>query len=103
MTNQTDKYFINYFNETDRITNFDYYEDKEINGYLHIFNFEYSKEDILNIILNLPIDIKKKIRKNFIMIDFKAGDIMHFINYILNGHCKILVEQQIKTIQENKI
>jgi hypothetical protein len=97
----TNSYFETYFKETDRIEDFDFYEQKEINGQLHIFEFSYTKADILKIILNLPIDIRDKIRKTFIMIDFKNGDIMHFINYMLNGHCKELIRQQIECINEN--
>ena len=95
------KYFNTYFKETNKITNFDYYDEKEIDGEMHIFTFSYTKEDILKVILNLPLDIQEKIRNIFIQIDFKNGDIMHFINYLMNGHCRILVGQQIREIEND--
>ena len=95
-----DNYFKMYFKETDKIQEFNATISKEIKGELHIFEYNFTKADILKIILNLPEDIKAKIRTTFIQIDFRNGDINHFIDYILNGHIKLLSEMKIKEIEE---
>ena len=88
-----DQYFKMFFAETDKITDFCFVKESEINGTLHIFEYNLTKEDILKEILKMPIAIKEQIRDKFIQIDFKNGDINHFVNYILEGHYNLLVEQ----------
>ncbi len=41
-------------------------------------------------IARLDVSTQEKIRKNFILIDFKNGDILHFYKYIAKGIAKIV-------------
>jgi hypothetical protein len=77
---QSDKqYFIDFFKESDVIDDSFTVVDKK--GTTHIFD----KRQVLNEILAMPSSIKKKVRHKFVQIDFKRGDINHFITYLLQG------------------
>lgn len=91
----TDNYFKMFFKETDKISDYGYF--KEVGE--HIFTFDYTKEDILKIILSFDKETKKKIRDKFVMIDFKNGNIQHFIDYLLDGYCEMQIQ---KTMEEIK-
>ena len=82
MANEQDRYFKDYWAETDKIDDEFFITDSK--GTQHIFD----KEQVLVEILAMPNSIKKKIRHNFVIIDFKNGDPNHFIKYILKGLVK---------------
>jgi hypothetical protein len=42
-------------------------------------------ESVIEFVCKLDKDTRVKIRKTFVMIDFKNGDIMHFVNHIAKG------------------
>lgn len=44
---------------------------------------------LIEFIYSLPKDIILKIEDTFKLIDFKNGDIMHFINYLATGMVKL--------------
>lgn len=56
------------------------YSDK---GTMHFM----SLQNVCDFIMNLDRKTKDSIRKNFVMIDFKNGDVMHFVKYIAKGMC----------------
>lgn len=39
----------------------------------------------IDFVCSMPANIQEQIRKNFVMIDFKNGDVLHFWNHIVNG------------------
>ena len=82
MGNEQDKYFKDFFAEKDSID--DEFIVVDSKGQTHVFD----KDQVLVEILAMPNDIKKKIRNKFVIIDFKRGDINHFINYMLKGLVK---------------
>lgn len=88
----SDQYFKMFFKETDKIGSYGFYKCVGDN----IFTFDYSKEDILKIILSFSPETKKKIREKFVMIDFKNGNIQHFIDYLLDGYCELQVKQALE-------
>ena len=44
---------------------------------------------VIEFICNLPANIKKDIRNKLVVIDFKNGDVFHFLNYIVDGMIKL--------------
>lgn len=44
---------------------------------------------VIEFICNLPAHIKKDIRNKLVIIDFKNGDVFHFLNYIIDGMIKL--------------
>jgi hypothetical protein len=84
------RYFNQYFKENDKIQEFSYLETRK--G--HIYEFNFTKADMVKIINALPKDLQEKIRNQFILMDFKGQDINRYINYLMTGHCKILIKQQ---------
>ena len=80
---QSDKqYFKDFFEENKSIQNGFIVKDKK--GMTHIFD----REQVLVEILNLPASTMKKVRTKFVQIDFRHGNINHFINYLLKGLVK---------------
>jgi hypothetical protein len=92
------KYFNTYFKENDKIQDFCYVESIGE----HVYEFNLTKADILKVILDLPDDLQKKIRDKFVIMDFKGGDINHFLDYLLKGHCKLLIEAREKEYEMQK-
>jgi len=45
-------------------------------------------EALIDFIKSLPADHKKKIKDTFVMIDFKNGDCLHFLNHLAEGMVK---------------
>jgi hypothetical protein len=84
------RYFNTYFKESDKIQDFCYAETVGD----HVYEFNLTKSDILKIILDLPKELQIKIRNQFILIDFKNGDINNFLDHLLKVHCKIFIERQ---------
>jgi hypothetical protein len=84
------RYFNQYFKENDKIQEFSYLETIGE----HVYEFNFTKDDMVKIINALPKDLQEKIRNQFILMDFKGQDINHYINYLMTGHCKILIKQQ---------
>ena len=82
MPQTTKQYFKDYFNESDKIDSS--FEVTDSKGNTHIFD----REMVLQEILSLPNSNQKQIRDRFVIIDFKNGDINHFIKYILKGLVK---------------
>ena len=97
------RYFQLYFKETDKIQEYNEVKEVTINGTLHILEYNLTKEDILKIILSLNEELRQKIRNTFIQIDFKNGDINHYINYLMKGYTEILTQEQIKEIQKTEL
>lgn len=89
------RYLQMYFKESDKINDFSFYKEVEVNGELHIFTFDYTKADILKILCSFDKEIQETIRETFIKIDFKNGDINHFIEYILNRYCEDLIKNEV--------
>ena len=86
--NNTDNYFKNFFNETEKIE--PYYNEFNIKDTVHIITLD--KQDILETIYKFSLDNKKQIQNKFIEIDFKNGNINHFIKYVLNGYYTLILE-----------
>ncbi|MDP2684924.1 MAG: hypothetical protein Q8P20_07875 [bacterium] len=82
-------YFKNFFRETEEINEFNY--TTVDNG--QIWDFSYTKKDILKIILQFDKTTKKKIMKKFIQIDYMNGDINHFVEYIMLGYAKRQIQK----------
>jgi len=82
MAQSTKQYFKDFFEEKDSIK--DSFEITDSQGTLHVFD----KQMVLAEILALPNKNQKQIRDRFVIIDFKNGDINHFIEYILKGLVK---------------
>mgnify|MGYP001583285306 CR=1 FL=1 len=82
MAQSTKQYFKDFFEEKDSIK--DSFEVTDSQGTLHVFD----KQMVLQEILALPNKNQKQIRDRFVIIDFKNGDINHFIEYILKGLVK---------------
>lgn len=58
-------------------------KDLNIEGQINL-----TTRTVLEFIYQMPTDIQKKVAKTFIQIDFKNGDIMHYIEYLANGMAK---------------
>jgi len=80
--NEQDRYFKDFFEEKSNIDDEFVVEDSK--GQTHIF----MKDQVLEEILAMDNSTKKKIRTKFVQIDFKNGDINHFIKYMLKGLVK---------------
>ena len=89
------RYLQQYFKETDKIIDFCFCKEIDIKGQFHIFTFDYTKADILKIFCSFDKATQETIRENFIKIDFKNGDINHFIEYILNRYCEDLIKIEV--------
>lgn len=92
------KFFQKYFKENSDIHEFSYCTVVEN----HVFDYNYTKDDILKIILNFSEDIRFKIMEQFIKISFAGGNINHFLEYLLLGYCKEDIKQQLKVFEENR-
>lgn len=80
-----DKYFRDFFREKEGIKEWNYSEFYK--G--EMWEFNYTKQDILKIILSLSPSDKRSIRNQFVKIDFANGDINHFLDYFLKGYVKV--------------
>ena len=78
----------------DDINNFSYI--KVING--HEWNFNYTKKDILKIILSIDEEDKQKMCKKFVEIDFINVNINKFLNYFITEFCNRQISSEIKKI-----
>lgn len=58
-------------------------QDLNIEGQINL-----TVRNVLELIYNSPIEIQQKISKTFIQIDFRNGDVMHFIKYLAQGMAK---------------
>jgi hypothetical protein len=52
---------------------------------VHFIEFEV----LIDFIKSLPANDKKKIKDTFVMIDFKNGDCLHFLNHLAKGMVSI--------------
>jgi len=93
-------YFQQFFKETEKITDFSYFKEINIDGELHIFEYNYTKGDILKLICGFDKTTQKKIRNKMVYIDFNNGDIMHFLNYVLNTYCDLMTDLKIKELKK---
>ena len=81
----SDKYFKDFFAEKDGIQEFNY-SDMKGN---HVYEFNYTPDDILKIILSMDESTKRKIRDQFVKIDFANGDINDYIDFLMTVYVKI--------------
>lgn len=86
------RYFNLYFKESDKIQEFNAVHTIDDEKGLRVYEYNYTKEDILKIINSMPDKMQKDIRKIFIMTDLKGGD----INIFLNGLCEKFAQEQTK-------
>jgi len=45
--------------------------------------------NVIEFICNLDLKTQAEIRNKLVLIDFKNGDVFHFLNYILDGMLKV--------------
>ena len=92
MTQQTskkaDEYFDHLFEEKENIQDFSYCESKGN----HIWEFNYTPDDMLTILKSLDPKTKHQIIHTLTIIDYKNGDINHFLNYVFKGYAKMQME-----------
>jgi hypothetical protein len=60
-------------------------EDMNVDGHIGL-----TYEMVIDFICSMDKATQQKIRNNFVMIDFKNGDVLHFWNYIVQGMLKSL-------------
>lgn len=86
-----DKYFKDFFREKEGIQEWSWseFENDEM------WSFNYTKDDILKIILSFDPQTKRKVRDQFVKIDFHNGDINHYIDYLLKGYTKIQMGKEV--------
>lgn len=53
----------------------------EHDGMMHFIE----QEVLIEFIKSVPNEMKKKIKDTFVMIDFKNGDCVHFLNHLAKG------------------
>ena len=58
--------------------------DVEYEGLVHIVE----QEILTSFIKTMPKEIKKQVQKTFVMIDFKNGDVKHYLNHLANGYVR---------------
>ena len=56
----------------------------EHKGEIHFIEFGY----LIEVILKSSKEEQKQIKNILVQIDFKNGDIMHFLNHLANGYIK---------------
>ena len=88
-----------FFNETEKVSGFEYIRQEEINGELRIFEYCLTKEEVLNELLKMPKEIQKQIKNKIVLIDFRNGDIQHFINYVLKGWFNLQIDSFISDMK----
>jgi hypothetical protein len=64
------------------ITN-DIYNDMDIDGHIGL---TYAMQ--IDFICSMPKAMQDKVRNNFVMIDFKNGDVKHFWDFLTTGMLK---------------
>ena len=89
--NEADEYFENFFEEKEGIQEFNYTTVKEN----HVWDFNYTKENMVKILKSFDNETKNKIRKIMIKIDFKNGDINHFLEYVFLGYAKMQMGEKL--------
>ena len=78
---QVKKYLVNLIEEKGRdITS-------DIEGFEGHINLTY--EILIEFLTNLPKDQQQQIRHKLVMIDFKNGDVFHFLHYLTEGMIKL--------------
>ena len=68
-------------------------EEKEIEGITFEIEHEemihfVEQEVLIDFIKSMPKEIKKKIKDQFVIIDFKNGDCVHYLNHLASGMVK---------------
>ena len=48
-------------------------------------NFGFTIQMVIDYVCKTPKHTQKKIRDTFVQIDFRNGDVMHYINFLANG------------------
>ena len=79
-----DKYFKNYFDETSKVNGYDEFAEKGNNFY----EYNFTNKDLIKIFQSFSIPDKRKIRYTMVQIDFKNGDMQHFVDYLMKGYTK---------------
>ncbi len=78
-------YFKRYFEESNKVYGYDGYAEKGN----EIFTYNYTKDDIVKILQSFDLKTKKKIMNMMIRIDFKNGDMQHYIDFLMDGYTKM--------------
>ena len=82
---EADEYFVKFFEEKENIEDFCLCEVKEND----IWDFNFTTEDMVNILMSFDESTKQKIRDTLVKIDFANGDVNDFLNYVFTGYCKV--------------
>jgi len=90
---EADEYFERFFEEKDNIEEFHYIKTKEN----HVYEFNYTKEDMVKILKSFDAETKQKIMKTMTKIDFHNGDINDFLNYVFKGYVRMQIGEPLET------
>ena len=52
-------------------------------------HFGMTLANVVEFICSLPLEVQKDCRNKLVYIDFKNGDVFHFLDYIANGMAKL--------------
>ena len=84
------QYFKYYFTETSKVQGYsDTVTKEDKQGRLHVYEYNFTNKDLIKIFQSFSKSNKKKIRTMMVKIDFKNGDMQHYIDFLMKGYTKM--------------